>query len=1175
MSLFRQSLLASVCLFASAWTVLAQTNLFLLPNTSSQVGTITGFRLDPFTPLTSFPAQPGAAYFFTNSEGTKYYSVARSGSDTLLVLDAANPTNVLKRQNLAQAEAATLTPDGRRLLIVANGLHIFDTANDNLLNTVTNVGNQPIDVAVLPDASRAFVLSAASNTLTAVDLNTNTVAGTPLTFGGTLTGVAVGYNGFVYVTASNRLFEIDGRNMTVRGEVQLNARPGKIAFTPDGFFGVLVNQTPVTGSLAILVDLRTRSVTATIPNIPNFSLTFDTLTVASNNRVYAVSNQTQNLYEISISPFNVNPPTFANIGSLNNVSAIVATNEAPNPRFLFAITPGSVNRLDNSSVPPAGAGAAAIPLNPGALVFTAPALVGATPTQIVGYNSIQTTAVGTSYQPLITRVLSSTGQPIKGVAVTFTSDNPAAQLQGATVITNDQGYAQTNVIAPGTAGTFAVVARAGASGPTFQFTLTTGSGSGGGGSTPASALRIVRGQGQMVLEQFQINEPMVVELVDAQGKPAVNQTVTFSLQSGNGTFNTSTSDGTALQGVTCTGNVCTAQTDANGRAAIGFIATAVSPGQSYSQQTITATNGTSTVNFILTSLLGQLLGGGSASPPIVERIKPVDQDIVGQAGTTITDAIRVRVIVVSGPQSGQTIPNVSLRATTGLTSGAGPTASCVGDADVAMTDSSGVASCNLAVGGRLGIAPLQIVVGSTINLGGASVNLDVRPGPPSTVRLVQGNNQSGLPGERLRLAFLAEISDSFGNVLPNISGQWEVGTPNSITLANIVSTSDSNGRVSALGTLGTVPGANVVRFRSGNATGTFTFTVNIAITGLQAVSGSGQTAITGQPFAQPLIVQVTDDRGTPAPGQPVAFSVVGGTATLSAGTVTSGADGRASVNVTAGSVAGTITIRATLGSLTQTFTLTSRLPGPVFNVNNIVNTASNQPGLVPCGIGTLFGTGIAPALNGVLPANLLGIGGLPLILNGVELNFDGQAAPILAIANQNRQESIVFQTPCGLVPGSRVTATVRVSGGATSVGNVLVSRVQPGIFETDPGNGARRYAALQRPDGSWVTPENPARRGEVLRVLVTGLGTVTPSTDTNRAGVPGQAVLSPLIVGINDVGVRLVSAEYVVGMMGIYAVSFEVPLDAAPGAFRSLAIAAEASAGELVFGNSSAIAAIQ
>jgi hypothetical protein len=58
---------------------------------------------------------------------------------------------------------------------------------------------------------------------------------------------------------------------------------------------------------------------------------------------------------------------------------------------------------------------------------------------------------------------------------------------------------------------------AGTNGPTFEYTLTSGATAGGGGGTPASTLRIVRGQGQMVLEQFQINEPMVVELLDAQG----------------------------------------------------------------------------------------------------------------------------------------------------------------------------------------------------------------------------------------------------------------------------------------------------------------------------------------------------------------------------------------------------------------------------------------------------------------------------------------------------------------------------------------------------------------------------------------------------------------------------------------------------------------------------------
>jgi hypothetical protein len=70
-------------------------------------------------------------------------------------------------------------------------------------------------------------------------------------------------------------------------------------------------------------------------------------------------------------------------------------------------------------------------------------------------------------------------------------------------------------------------------------------------------------------------------------------------------------------------------------------------------------------------------------------------------------------------------------------------------------------------------------------------------------------------------------------------------------------------------------------------------------------------------------------------------------------------------------------------------------------------------------------------------------------------------------------------------------------------------------------------------------------------------------------------VAVPLIVGVNDQGVRIVSANYAPGMIGVYWVAFEIPLDATPGLFRNFAIAADGGGGELVFGNGSAIAAIQ
>jgi uncharacterized protein (TIGR03437 family) len=131
---------------------------------------------------------------------------------------------------------------------------------------------------------------------------------------------------------------------------------------------------------------------------------------------------------------------------------------------------------------------------------------------------------------------------------------------------------------------------------------------------------------------------------------------------------------------------------------------------------------------------------------------------------------------------------------------------------------------------------------------------------------------------------------------------------------------------------------------------------------------------------------------------------------------------------------------------------------------------------------------------------------------------------------------------------------VRVSGGNTTVNNVAVAKYQPGIFENII-NG-QRYAVLQhQSDGSYVTPDNPARRGEQLKMFVTGIGTGNPAIGTNRAGLGGQqpdAIISA--VGVNNGGVRVIGSEYLPGAVGIYTITFEVPIDTAPGPYQNLGL---------------------
>ena len=104
---------------------------------------------------------------------------------------------------------------------------------------------------------------------------------------------------------------------------------------------------------------------------------------------------------------------------------------------------------------------------------------------------------------------------------------------------------------------------------------------------------------------------------------------------------------------------------------------------------------------------------------------------------------------------------------------------------------------------------------------------------------------------------------------------------------------------------------------------------------LTIVSGNSQQGRLGQPLAQPLVVQVADDAGSPLPGLVVQWKVTTGEATVSPSSSTTNAQGRASTTVTLNSV-GAVGIQASVAQLPPvTFTFASvtsfgdRAKGPV------------------------------------------------------------------------------------------------------------------------------------------------------------------------------------------------------------------------------------------------------
>ena len=208
------------------------------------------------------------------------------------------------------------------------------------------------------------------------------------------------------------------------------------------------------------------------------------------------------------------------------------------------------------------------------------------------------------------------------------------------------------------------------------------------------------------------------------------------------------------------------------------------------------------------------------------------------------------------------------------------------------------------------------------------------------------------------------------------------------------------------------------------------------------------------------------------------------------------------------------------------------------SVSGALNGATFSTGepLTPGSLATLFGSGFTAA--GVVAE--AGTIPLPLSLGQVSVTVGGFPAPLLyASAKQ-----INFQVPWE-VSGSTADVVVNANGTTLPPFHASVGAVSPGIFTTQYGTG---QAIAINADGSLAGPAgsipglavHPASAGDVLLILATGLGAVSPqipdganSLDATRdtitmpgvliGGQPSHVLfsgLSPQFVGVNQINVE-------------------------------------------------------
>jgi uncharacterized protein (TIGR03437 family) len=1049
--------------------------------------------------IRSWVVGPSVTKIIPSADGQKVYVISTGASGSITTLKRDFTDRVSPDKSIANLVSARLTPDGTKLVVIAgtSSIRVFKTLDDTeaIPSSPANIATIT-DTVLSADSKSIYVFTGLTKTLVTVDLTTQQIVKTAQVAAenGTLQRAP---NGLLYLATNLALLEIDPLFLVTRASIAFQGLPIRLAFSPDGSTAYTVDPLVTTGASIAAIDLTRHTVAA----VSTGGIFFQKLFAASNDRLFGVTGD-GHLYSVAPKTSQVIEAHFTDQTSpYTQVTDLVMTEEVPAPQTMYVVRGNRYAEVylpTSAQVADAGVQGGA---NINAFAYLRDTQTGI-PSKSIAFGANQSIAAGGVASPLGVRILNSASQPLRGISVQFTAQ-AGASVNPGTVVTDIDGYAYTTVTLPQTAGIFTVTSAASSVQNTFTMTLSSVTPP-NGGPTPG-APQVFSGTGQLVFASTLAAEPLIAIVKDANGQPVAGQTVTWAIKSGGANFF----------------NLSATTTGADGKSqAIVGGSPFGSVFSVWELSTITASTPAGSATFYLTtinSLVNSQLLAPAANP----------RAISGKIGQRLNGAIKVQVSAFAFDPNPPV--NIAVEVSTNAPTGQGPTVQCAGSTPWVLTDSTGVATCDLIIGGTPGTAQLTVTVGGTISFG--SFPITAAPGDPAVITPVSGNNASGTPAQTITL--IGQVADAGGSALIGTPVTWELVTPGRATLSKTSDVSDSAGKVTTVVTLGSAGGPFQVRLRAGSSSVLFNLTINLPVTLTVAkVSGDNQTAELTKQFPNPFVVKVTDSSGNVVPGAGVDFVVTSGVAFTSLPRATTDTSGLASITLTASVVVGPGTLKATSGSSSVIFSFSIQPAGP--SITGFFDIASFKPVLTPGALARVTGTNLVPNIVGSIFGGSL-VGGLPYSLNGISIDVGGLKAPIYAISNVNNEQSVTFQVPFEATVGDTAITVNTPSGNVTS--QQVLQVYAPGLFLQSRPDGVP-YAIVMRPDGSFVSPDNPAVLGETLKTFASGLGATSPSVGTNAAGIGGQNVLAQLIVGVNHAGMLVVGAEYAQNLIGVYEITF-------------------------------------
>jgi uncharacterized protein (TIGR03437 family) len=177
----------------------------------------------------------------------------------------------------------------------------------------------------------------------------------------------------------------------------------------------------------------------------------------------------------------------------------------------------------------------------------------------------------------------------------------------------------------------------------------------------------------------------------------------------------------------------------------------------------------------------------------------------------------------------------------------------------------------------------------------------------------------------------------------------------------------------------------------------------------------------------------------------------------------------------------------------------------------IAHAATFQTGPVAPGeIVSLFGTDLGPDENVSFPETSES---LPLELGGVRVLLNGTAIPLLFVSAGELKAVLPEDIPAG----EKLSVVVEYQGRQSDAVDVEVITAVPGVFTLDvTGKG---QAAAVRENGSLNSADNAVDRGEVITLMVTGLGPTRRNPESARhvPVVPIEVLIGGIPVEVLDV----------------------------------------------------------